>query len=623
MRYLLSLICFILFIPKINFGQLDSAIMLKDIPSNKVVTEQTGLFFSKVENYVLDDLAREKFVPVGNILSHFKDRNEFLRNNIYLRLSLNNNDTGTADILLFFGGNIRSVELFEQKEGKVLPISFDEDFNGYLPIKLKPSERGIYFAKIQFPKTKRTGLKPTIIRRSFLTQHQALVQGYFADIKITSFVTCGMILMMVFLSMLNFSLRAKREYLLYTAYALSIFLIVFGTNYYFNRQGIFAASFFEYIDLFLMIIGLIFYVGFKVYFFNLPKAHPRLYKFVLIELYFTIFCFLAAVVLIVFDLNYNLFFLLEELMKVIMILLGITFVVLSFREKNKFINYFNYGYIIALILWILSLGIIMLGVTQTNILNSPIIYYQFGFVASLVGYLLSLNYKARQTLIQSIEADQERKIFTERIKFEGEIAIIKAQDEERRRISADMHDDLGAGMTSIRLYTELAKNKIKENIPELDKISKNANEVLEKMNAIIWSMNSGNDTLENMVAYIRSYMIEFFDESPIKVRVKIPHYIPYYSVGGQTRRNVFLVVREALNNIVKHSQATEVQVELIINAEIVQLVIHDNGVGVDLSLVNRFGNGLRNMKKRMEDSDVDFFIENRNGTYIRMTRIIK
>ena len=98
----------------------------------------------------------------------------------------------------------------------------------------------------------------------------------------------------------------------------------------------------------------------------------------------------------------------------------------------------------------------------------------------------------------------------EKAAYETKLAIIEAKQAERNRISADMHDDLGAGMTTIRLYSELAKKKLSgQNIPGDRKISFSANALLVKMNAIIWSMSSSNDTLDNMIAYIRSYALEF------------------------------------------------------------------------------------------------------------------
>jgi signal transduction histidine kinase len=126
-----------------------------------------------------------------------------------------------------------------------------------------------------------------------------------------------------------------------------------------------------------------------------------------------------------------------------------------------------------------------------------------------------------------------------------------------------MHDDLGAGVTAIRLYSELAKKRIgKDIIPEVEKISSFANELLNNMNAIIWTMSSSNDSLDNMIGYIRSYALEYFENSGIDCQISIEENIPNIAVGGELRRNIFLVVKEALSNILKHSNATAVHITL-------------------------------------------------------------
>jgi signal transduction histidine kinase len=236
-------------------------------------------------------------------------------------------------------------------------------------------------------------------------------------------------------------------------------------------------------------------------------------------------------------------------------------------------------------------------------------------------FLLGLTYKNRKNLIETMREQEAMKIEVEKKGFETQLAVIKAQQEERNRISADMHDDLGAGMTTIRLFSELAKQKMGETIiPEIEKISTSADELLNKMNAIIWSMSSSNDTLGNMIAYIRSYALEYFENTGVTCKISIPESLPELEVSGEIRRNIFLVVKEALNNIVKHSGATEVTIIMEKEREGLSLSIHDNGHGVDFDDIRQFGNGLKNMKKRMEDVGMEFSIENDNGTLVKLYR---
>jgi signal transduction histidine kinase len=194
------------------------------------------------------------------------------------------------------------------------------------------------------------------------------------------------------------------------------------------------------------------------------------------------------------------------------------------------------------------------------------------------------------------------------------VAVMQAQQEERQRISADIHDELGSGMTTIRLMSEIAKNKMKENVPvEIEKISNSANEVLNKMNAIVWSMNSSNDTLDSLISYIRAYSIEFFDGTQIECKVNMPEEIPLQEISGDKRRNIFLCVKESLNNALKHSKASRIKIDIEINHKL-QIQIADNGAGIEHEKIRRFGNGLKNIERRMKGIGGSYTIANHNGT---------
>ena len=182
-----------------------------------------------------------------------------------------------------------------------------------------------------------------------------------------------------------------------------------------------------------------------------------------------------------------------------------------------------------------------------------------------------------------------------------------------------MHDELGAGMTAIRLMSEIARNKMKESTPvEIERISHSADEVLNKMNAIIWSMNSGNDTLDNLVSYIRSYAIEYLENTSVNCRVNTPPDIAATEITGDKRRNIFLCVKETLNNALKHSNASEIKLDFEINHALV-IRISDNGIGIDLKNIRQFGNGLKNIARRMESIGGTCVISNNGGTVTELT----
>jgi len=158
-----------------------------------------------------------------------------------------------------------------------------------------------------------------------------------------------------------------------------------------------------------------------------------------------------------------------------------------------------------------------------SILNRSLVLYEAGIVIELIFFLVGLSYKNRNELIIRTAEREKLKLENERKELDQQMAIMQAQQEERNRISVDMHDELGGGMTAIRLMSELALNKSKVNaVPELERISASANDFLMKMNAIIWSMSHSNDSLANLLAYIRAYSLEYFENTPYNAQLKYP-----------------------------------------------------------------------------------------------------
>ena len=194
---------------------------------------------------------------------------------------------------------------------------------------------------------------------------------------------------------------------------------------------------------------------------------------------------------------------------------------------------------------------------------------------------------------------------------------LRAISEERARIASDMHDDLGSGLTSIRLLSEIAVLKSgDEHVAkaEISKIAKAASDLSEHLREIIWTMNTRNDKLEDLIIYIRSYSVSFFDDSTIEFQFNRPATIPDLLVNGELRRNIFLCVKEALNNIMKHAKATEASLTFSIYDNKLIVEIKDNGIGINNAQNNKFGNGLSTMKERLAKFGSSLEIEPTNGT---------
>jgi signal transduction histidine kinase len=194
----------------------------------------------------------------------------------------------------------------------------------------------------------------------------------------------------------------------------------------------------------------------------------------------------------------------------------------------------------------------------------------------------------------------------------------RAMEKERTRISSDMHDEIGASLTHIAITSELLKkslNQTQKNEVQnyVEDIARTAREVIDHIGEIIWAINPRNDSLDNLIAYIRQYAGNFFEALPIHCRYDLPEHLPPQTLTSEARRNLFLVTKEALHNILKHAEAKDVQIKIALHGDDLELSIADNGKGFCQQEVSRFGNGLKNMKKRMTDIGGKFEISSRQG----------
>lgn len=180
----------------------------------------------------------------------------------------------------------------------------------------------------------------------------------------------------------------------------------------------------------------------------------------------------------------------------------------------------------------------------------------------------------------------------------------RAIEAERNRISKDMHDEIGSGLTQIALMGELMQTQKKadeELKRDVGNISLSARKLVESMSEIIWAMNPQNDSLENLLAYLREQTLDYFEPFDINYFIRFPDDVPFIRLTNEQRRNLFLVAKEALNNALKHSCADEICFSVELKSNAIHFCISDNGTGIDESKIKIASNGLRNMKKRMED----------------------
>src|SRR6185369_32319 len=192
-----------------------------------------------------------------------------------------------------------------------------------------------------------------------------------------------------------------------------------------------------------------------------------------------------------------------------------------------------------------------------------------------------------------------------------------ALDKERRRIARDIHDDLGGSLTQIAMLSDLAledREKPEESGRHVAQIATRAREGIRSLDEIVWAVNPSNDTLNHLVDYIGQSAVDFLGASRIRCFVDLPDELPDSTVSSEVRHHLFLVVKETLNNIVRHARATEVRVSAAVSAAWLEIRIEDNGQGFDGTSAGPYADGLRNMTERMRAIGGEFRIETAPGS---------
>jgi signal transduction histidine kinase/ligand-binding sensor domain-containing protein len=235
---------------------------------------------------------------------------------------------------------------------------------------------------------------------------------------------------------------------------------------------------------------------------------------------------------------------------------------------------------------------------NVNFRNSIEFYTLIGFIL-LVILVYIVRYYAQLQLREKLR-EQEKLLAIER---------------ERNRISEDLHDDLGAGLSSIAMMTAVMKDLIteEESKETAEEVAVEANELVGRMREIIWSMNSKNDTIENLISYLHEYCNKYLIKNKMELVFNLQGDVPQQDILGDKRENIFLVVKETLHNAVKYAETKKITITINLNPDTFNITIFDHGKGFDMNNIKRFGNGLENMKQRIQKVNGTCNIESAPG----------
>ncbi len=216
----------------------------------------------------------------------------------------------------------------------------------------------------------------------------------------------------------------------------------------------------------------------------------------------------------------------------------------------------------------------------------------------------------------------------ERKRAENELVRTRLQhvvEQERTRIARDLHDDLGSRVTRVvLLLDELA---LQNRLPMAEApehplgISAAAREIIQSLDETVWAVNPRNDTLPHVFNYFSHFALEFLKAANVRCRLDFPDHPPARVISTEERHNLFLAVKEALNNAVRHAQASEVWLRAALTETSLVLTVEDNGHGFETPPDHPSADGLRNMRQRMEEIGGQFNLASapQTGTKVTLT----
>jgi ligand-binding sensor domain-containing protein/signal transduction histidine kinase len=185
----------------------------------------------------------------------------------------------------------------------------------------------------------------------------------------------------------------------------------------------------------------------------------------------------------------------------------------------------------------------------------------------------------------------------------------------RNKISADLHDDIGSSLTKISMFSELISSQVGSEAfaDKLASIRKLSGEVISSMSDVVWSIDARHDYIENMIDRMKDFALSTCEPTNIKVLFDLNIEDPKRKIKPLYRQNLYLIFKEAVNNVLRHSGADKMFISIVQSGEQLKLQIRDNGKGLAEKKFNLGGNGLVNMEIRAERMKGEFHVQDNQG----------
>ncbi|MES1249970.1 MAG: histidine kinase, partial [Chitinophaga rupis] len=263
-------------------------------------------------------------------------------------------------------------------------------------------------------------------------------------------------------------------------------------------------------------------------------------------------------------------------------LLTLGFMIYMYRHRQALIFYIISGSLVVATGHILGLLFSYLEVNRHIDLGVPdiFIFPQAGIVLEVLCFTAGLSYKSQMTEKEKLSSQQK---LIEQLKANE--LLQQRMQHIRNKIAQDLHDDIGSTLSSISILSDLAlrESSGSQTIETMNEIKDSSILLMERMDDIVWSINPRNDSLENLLMRVRHFATTLFEAKGVDYSIEIQKNISEVRLPMDYRQHIYLILKEAINNLVKYADASQAWLEVQFDARHLTLCVRDNGKGFEIA----------------------------------------
>ena len=505
-------------------------------------------------------------IPLDSNLKPVQITPNKIDKNLLAHFTIFNPSDELITVAFYPGSYFKEIQLYRQEQDTlhIIHNKLPEIANkrGFRLIDIPSNDTIEIWGLITPARSNQVFFTPRIILPYFLKRFEVLNKPARAGQESGDYIFAGMMLMIAAVSVFRNLQRIRRMALYYSGYVFTLFIIFMLWATQQSQTTTFSFYAQEWIIFYMQLISFILYSLFMINFLKTKKSHPFLHSIFLGSITISIIAFLLHAISNAFSLPYQFVFYIEKSTIYSQQILLVLLLFYTNKLKGEIIfKYIFWGNLLLVIFAIISVAMSQAGsafFSNSSFWANSLLYYKSGLLLEMFFFQMAL-FNINQNLIKAdIKEKQELQNNLTLQQFEKELAVYNAAKNERQHIADGLHEKLGKGLSEIRFASEIGA----ENNDELKRISKMTDDLLRSMNDLIWTLNTSNDDVKNLVDYFKKYAQNYFRLTHFNCIISTPPNIASQQIEQEERRLIFTAYKDCLRKILKESKSKDILIDI-------------------------------------------------------------